>query len=467
MITYQELLQAGDGDGSRIEFVLRAINSHKGSKQYQEAVIAQEYMEKRNRTITEYQKLLYNISGQAVPDNYSANYKLASGFFQRFVIQQNQFLLGNGVSWANGAGDKLGEEFDYQLQDAGEKALVGGVSFGFWNYDHLEVFSILEMVPLYDELTGGLAAAIRFWQIDGAKPLRATLYEIDGLTEYQWIEGKGEVLREKTRYITTAVSSPADGVTILDGRNYDGFPIVPMYANKYRISELTGIREQIDAYDLIKSGFCNTIDEASMVYWAIQNAGGMDDVDLVKFVERMKTLHAGLVEDSEAKAEAHTIEAPFEGREKLLERLENDLYRDYMALDVSKIASGAATATEIKAAYEPLNAKADMYEYCVTQFVRGILDIAGIDDSPTYTRSMIVNTAENVQMLLQCSTYLPGEYLTRKILDLLGDGDKAEEVLRKLDAEDMERYGGQGTRADGGNADQTGTENPGGVQEGE
>ena len=66
--------------------------------------------------------------------------------------------------------------------------------------------------------------------------------------------------------------SIADGTEILDGENYPGFPIVPLWANREHQSELTGLREKIDGYDLIQSGLANTIDEASMIYWRVKNA---------------------------------------------------------------------------------------------------------------------------------------------------------------------------------------------------
>jgi hypothetical protein len=111
-----------------------------------------------------------------------------------------------------------------------------------------------------------------------------------------------------------------------------------------------------------------------------------------------------------------------------------------MALDTKNIANGATTATQIKAAYEPLNAKTDEYEYCVIEFIKGILAVAGIEDEPTFTRSMIVNGAEELQMLIQGAQYLDEEYVTRKMLTLLGDGDQAEEVLKRLSADELDRY---------------------------
>ena len=59
---------------------------------YHQTQIADDYDARKNTTITAYKKLLYDMAGRAVPDNYSANFKLCSGFFPRFVTQENQFL---------------------------------------------------------------------------------------------------------------------------------------------------------------------------------------------------------------------------------------------------------------------------------------------------------------------------------------------------------------------------------------
>lgn len=445
ILTYQDFLDVKDkGDRERMAFAQSVINDHKNSDLYREAYIADQYNRHRNVTITEYQKLLYTVTGKAIPDNISANFKMACRHFHRFIMQENQFLLGNGVTWEDDSTkDKLGTDrvpFDNQLQEAGLKALWGSVSFGFWNLDHLTVFDVLEFAPLYDEETGALRAGVRFWQINKSKPMRATLYEEDGYTEYIWREATGEILRPKRAYKINVIVSEADGEEIVDGENYPSFPIVPLWANEEHQSELIGLREQIDCYDLIKSGFANTVDESSLIYWTIKNAGGMDDLDLAKFIERIKTVHAAALTDEGAEAQSHTLEAPYQSREALLDRLDKDLYRDAMALDTNTIAGGAVTATEIKAAYEPLNSKVDGFEYCVLDFVNRILELAGVDDKATFTRSMIVNVTESVQVVLQAAPYLDSEYITRKILSILGDSDQAEKVLERMDMEDMSRF---------------------------
>lgn len=459
MITYNDYLQIDKEDPKEVMyFVHQVIQQHQSSDLYKNAVTAQEYMKHKNVTIMEYQKLLYTITGKAVPDNYSANFKLASRFLKRFVTQETQYLLGNGVSWEfDDTEDRLGKNFDFQLQKAGKRAIADGVCFGFYNFDHMDVFPVTEFAPLYDEENGAMMAGVRFWQLDFDKPLRATFYEIDGYTEFVWnsrekaldntqwtIIEDGKGMLPKRPYKLILQVSEADGTEIYDGENYPTFPIIPLWGNDEHQSELVGLREQIDCYDLIKSGFANTVDDGSIIYWLIQNAGGMDDIDLVQFVERIKTMHAATIgeDGTGTKAEPHTIEPPYQSRETLLERLRSDLYDDAMALDTKNIASGATTATQIEAAYEPLNSKTDEFEHCVLDFLDEILLVAGItDENPTFTRSVIVNKQEEVQTVIQAAQYTCDEYTTRKVLDILGDGDLAEDVLQANMMEEAERNG--------------------------
>ena len=50
------------------------------------------------------------------------------------------------------------------------------------------------------------------------------------------------------------------------------------------------------------------------------------------------------------------------------------------------------------------------------------------------------NQSETLEMVLQAAEYLDDEYVTTKILTLLGDADKAHEVLKRKDAEAADRY---------------------------
>lgn len=440
MKTYQDFLEVAEkSDRERMEFVLSAINNHKDSDLYKQAVIAKEYDAHRNVTIANFQKLLYTLNGKVIPDNYSPNYKLRSNFFANFITQETQYLLGNGVTLKKEENKaKLGAGFDTRLQDAAHDALVGGVSYGFWNLDHLEVFDVTEFVPLLDEENGALRSGIRFWQVCTSKPLRATLFEPDGFTQY--IRRSGEemmILEPKRGYVAVEATSEIDGTELLAYQNYPGFPIIPMYGNRAKQSELVGQREAIDCYDLIKSGFANTVDDASVIYWTISNAGGMDEIDMARFKESMRRIGVGLVDDDGAKAEAHTITIPVEAREALLSRISDDLYRDFQMLDVTKLQGGQKTATEINAAYQPMDNKVDQFEYCVIDFLQALFKIVGIEDEPSFTRSKVTNQLEQTQMVLLAANYLDDETILNKLPWLTQE--EVAEILKRKAAEDIDR----------------------------
>lgn len=442
---YEDLLDAGEGQ-NLADFIRGAINNYKSSALYNEAVTAYEYFKRRNVTIAKYQKLLYTMTGEAVPDNYSANYKLTNAFFPIFIKQENSYLLGNGITFNDkGTKDKLGgDDFDNDIYSAGEYALWGGVAYVYLNLDHIEAFKATEFVPLLGEEDGALHAGIRWWQVASNKPLRATLYEEDGYTDFIWDldnngnAERGEILQQKRPYVQIVANTPADGDIILDGKNYPGFPIVPLWANKEHQSELTGLREKIDGYDLIQSGLCNTIDDASLIYWTIQNAGGMDDVDLAQFLERMRTVKAATVDDDGAKAEAHTLDVPYQATEVILVSLRDSLYRDAMALDTDKISAGNITATAINAAYENLELKCDGYEYCVTECIKGLLELVGVEDSPTYHRRKTTNQPEITNMVLAAAQYLDDETILKHLPFL--NIDEINDIMIRKDREEAARF---------------------------
>lgn len=431
-----------NGSKALISFILGAINEHRGSVAYRTAVDAEAYYNGLNPTINRYEKLLYDLQGKAHKDMWTANHKLASPFFGIEVDQSVSYLLGNGVSFAkDDTVGKLCPDFDQEVMDAARASKIAGVSFGFWDLKHLRVFSLLEFVPLYDEENGALMAGIRFWQIDETKPLRATLYETDGFTEYYQPSAKEMYEMQPKRAYKLNIRSAEIGETeILNGENYPSFPIVPLKNNKRCLSDLAGRRNTIDALDIASSDMVNKVSEGDVIYWVLSNCEGMDDLDDARFVERLKTLHVAHANgDDGAKADAHTIEAPFEGTNATIDMLKKKLYEDFQCFDASAVSAGNQTATAIKASYVPLDLKTDKFEAEVTRFIVGILQIAGIDDQPSYTRNQIINKTEETQSILLGAQYYDDEYIIKKLLTLNGDIDQYEDMMRRKAAEELDR----------------------------
>ena len=443
MKTYQDLEKLGLNEKERMTFVMEAVAEHKGSKQYKDAKDAEAYYERRNVTIEKFQKLLRTVTGSTVPDIYSANYKLKTGFFRRFVLQQTMYVLSNGVTFeGEKTAEKLGADFEAKLATLAKKAMIDGVCFGFWNFDHVEVFPFADttrepgFVPIYDDENGLLRAGVRYSSINGND--RFTLYELDGYTEYIKKDGEEiKLLKEKRNYIYTVKKSEAGGIEEKIGSNYPGFPIIPMYANDVRLSELVGIREDIDCYDFIKSGMANQIDETSEIYWVLKGAGGMDDMDLQNFISRMHTIRAVNLEP-DMDASAHTLDIPVEAREKLLDRLRKDLYEDFMLVDIEKALSGNITATGIRLAYQSQDDKCGDFEYYIRDFINELLKLIGVEDAPSFKWNRIANATEETNMVLAASQYLDDEAVLKHLPWIATE--EVEEILARKADMDVQKF---------------------------
>lgn len=447
MITFQDFLKNTKTENEKQEYILSAIQNYKNSEMYKRAYKGYKYYCLENLTILAIEKFYYTGYGEKVKDIISPNHKCANGLFREFIRQVNECLLSNGINYKNPkTKDKIGgANSDLVIKRLGKWALWGGVSFGFLNLDHIHPFSALEFVPLYDEETGALMAGIYFWQIDDGKPLRVTLYEIDGYTDYIFNltdeTPSHKILTPKRPYKINNNVAAATGAEILNGENYSTLPIIPYWGNPEHQSELTEtLQNCIDAYDMIMSGFANIVDETSEIYWVLRNVGGMDESSAVQTRDAIKRLKMAFAKDTDGDIQAQTIDIPSNAREVALDRLKQEMYTSFGAVDYTKMSTHGATATEIEAAYTSLNAKVSEYEACTSEFISGILKLLNIDDSPSFTREKIVNTSEEIDNVLKCAEHLPQTYITKKLLTLLGDIDQLDEVMKELTETEVERF---------------------------
>lgn len=427
MRTYEDYLKAGESIKDKMDFFRGAVEQFRASRDFENALAGSQYYNKHNTTIEKYQKFLYTVTGAKREDLISANYKLKTLFFRRLVVQQVQYVLGNGATFQEASTkEKLGKDFDFQLQRAAKTAMAQGRSFGFWNLDHLEVFGYADtpaepgFCPLYGEKTSKLMAGIRYWfhRVDDKHTeFRVTFFEEDGYTEYKQVDNEEPVeVMAKRGYVINKNVLPNGVVEDSSDENYGRLPIITLYANDSHESELVGIRECIDCYDFIKSGLANQIDDTSGIYWILNNTGGMDDVDLANFLYRLKTVRAATVDsDAGTSVTANTVEIPVEARQTMLEILRSDIYEDFQALDVKTLSAAAKTTQEIQAAYQSQDNKCADFEYYIIDFVQEILGLAGIDDNPTFIWNRVVNQQEQTQTVLSAANYLPEDILIKHL----------------------------------------------------
>lgn len=457
--TYQDLI--GPHDEGLSHFIRSAIDRHESSALVRTAKVADLYDHQQNRTINEYVRKLYTLGGAEVEDYTASNSKIASNFFNELNTQRVQYSLGNGVNFLDPdeegedtTKEALGKYFDHDIAEAAYYALIHGVSFPFWNLDRLHRFKVTEFVPFWDEHTGELRAGIRYWRLedtDRKRPLNVVLYREEGYS--RWREDEGRDLRPLAGqgdefapeevvvgYKTTYRYTEADGEAEVVGEDsYGRLPIVPMYASRLHQSTLVGMQQAIDSYDLVRSGFANDMTDCAMIYWLVENYGGMTDAELAQFRDRLKLTHIAPVDSSAGgKVTPFTQEIPYQAREAYLREIRNGIYEDFGALDVHTVAAGA-TNDHIDAAYQPMDDRASDFEYCVGEAIHQILAIQGIDDSPRFKRKRISNMLEQVQMVILEAPYLDQRTILSKLPNI--DSSEVTAIMEAQEASDMDMMG--------------------------
>ena len=161
----------------------------------------------------------------------------------------------------------------------------------------------------------------------------------------------------------------------------------------------------------------------------------MTSKDLAQFRDRLMLTHIASVPDDGVKIDAHTQEVPYQARITLLQNLRKQIYEDFGAFDVSSVSSGAKTATEIKASYQPLDENADDFEYQCIEAIKDLQELAGIEaETPIFKRNVMANESEIVNMVMLESQVLDTETVLKKLPNI--SPEEIPEIMAKKALED-------------------------------
>lgn len=447
MLTYQDFEAVKDNEKKRLEFIADAIKKHRQSDEVKIAYKADAYNEQKNTFIKQFVKAWYDHAEfEAVP--------LASNFFFNLNTQRCAYSLGNGLTFSDAkTKEKLGNKIDNVIFKGAYNALIHGRSFFFFNVNSVATFAITEFVPLVDEETSELRAGIRYWQNDEKKPTFAVVYEEDGFTKYKGNTGYGEFEEHtpKRGYKLRTSTTKAFGTQIDGEENYGSLPIVQMWGTKLHQSTLIGLKEKIDMFDIVQSGFADNVATVQQIYWLFENAGGMKPEDYKKFrddlrIDKIANVNGTLTDG--VKVTPYQTAVPTDAHKNCLAELRSSLYEDFGAIDVHTISAGA-TNDHIAAAYQPMDLRADDFEYQIIEAVEKLLAFAGVegeDATPQFKRNRIANEREMVEMLMLVAEYLDDETILKKVPFITPD--ELEEITKRKAETDMSRFGNTPTDED-------------------
>lgn len=441
MITFQDFETANN----REDFIIQIITEFKGSNFYNRALESRQYFKGENSNILA-RKMQFLGQGNILKEDITkANNQIPNSFYAKIIKQANNYLLGAGVKLDDTIKKNLGKRFDIKVNRAGLKSHIDGVSWGYCFLGsqgfNIDIWDGIEFIPIYDERTGLLRAGIRYWQVDLNKPTYIELYEEDGITEYVLKDSKLETTKAKTGYIITRAKDQLEE-TIIGEDNWSVLPIVPLYSNVNRVSSLTtSLKNKIDLYDIIISDFGNNLEDSQDVYWVIKNYMGQD---LGTFIEDYK-YYKSIKVAGDGDATAHTIEVPWQAREKALEILKKNIYDEAMAVDIATSRNGSnETTVAIDALFYDLDMKTNEFEQCVIDFIEGVIELwqeysnNNKDYTISFTRNKLKNRTEYVDMIYSAREDLSRKKTLQLIADIIGlDVNEIDSVLDEIDSEGM------------------------------
>ena len=455
MITFQDYEKATD----KTKWLQSALISYRNSAEFKNAVVESEYMAGRNVTILQVVKVIYDMAGIPSNDFTASNIKIRNRMIHRLVTDRCSYSLGNGVSFAgkkmqNGetvdeTKKVLGDDFDNKLVQTAYWALSNGAAFLYvhrgydrdqWEYS---LFKKTEFLPLYDEHTGALRAGIRFWSLDwGKRPINAVLYTEQGYIRYETPDKKYSVsslrpVSDLMPYTETVQVSEAFGTEVTGQGESTVLPIFPLYSGENRDSALDNMRPKLDAFDMVLSGFANDIQDCAQVYWLISGGMGMSEQDKRRLLDRLILQHMAVIDGENSSITPYTQEIPYNARKECLQQLRNQIYEDWGGFDVHTVEAGA-TNDHIEAAYWPMDEEADAFEYQIIRFIRQILDMMGIEDTPLFQRNRVSNQKEQTEMVIQSAQYLDDQTILEKLPFITVD--EVDGILLRKDGESMGRF---------------------------
>lgn len=460
MITFQDYEKAEN----KTKWIQTALVSYRNSKEYKAALEEAEYMAGRNTNILNMQKVIYNMAGMPENDFTASNIKIRNRLIHRLVTDRCSYSLGNGISFAgkskrkmpdgisrtvDSTKDFLGADFDQRVYQTAYWALGNGAAYLYvhrgyerdeWEYT---LFKKTEFLPLYDEYTGALRAGVRFWSLDwGKRPINAVLYLEGGYIRYQTPEKKYglsalEQVGDMRPYIETVTVSDAYGEEVVGTGTVTTLPIFPLYSGENRDSALDNLKPLIDAYDLIISGFANDLEDCAQIYWLISGGMGMTEKDKRQLLDRLILQHMAVIDGENSNITPYTQEVPYNAREACLTSLRNQIYENFGGFDVHTVEAGA-TNDHIEAAYWPMDEEADSFEYQIIVFIRQILDMMGIDDTPIFQRNRVSNQKEQTEMVMLAAQMLDKQTLLEKLPWITVD--EIDGILDRLDEDNAGRF---------------------------
>ncbi|MEG2638999.1 MAG: phage portal protein [Clostridiales bacterium] len=341
----------------------------------------------------------------------SGDFKISHNWHQLLVNQKVAYLFSYPPSFDCGSAvynakiaAALGEDFSRIVKNLAIDAANCGVGWLHMWKDAEGRFAYTtiakeEIYPIYGDVLGG-------------KP-QYVLRVYDALDHEGKVVEKIEVWdKESVRFF---IKSQKSGIAkdlangMADNCVFHGMgniPFVPFYNNRSKIGDLAMVKDLIDQYDLVVSGFANDLADIQEVIFVLRNYGGEDLNTFLSDLKRYKAIKVEGDNGSDGGVETMKIEIPVEARVKFLDLLKKQIFISGQGINPDPESFGNSSGVALKYLYSLLEIKAGLLETEFRSGFKGFLEILlhflGLDENmpvlQIYSRNSIENEMEDAEI---------------------------------------------------------------------
>jgi len=336
--------------------------------------VGERYYRAKN-DIWERKKMLYykseddkgNLTEGIMEDPYKANNTLASGWLKILIDQKLNFSLGNQFTLDI---DQITRNIRNGIYDTGKEASKKAIG---WAYVYVKDGELkIKTIPTeqvyveyLDEEKGIVDTAYRCYKINGVETFE--IITKDYVEVYE-MRDKEYVLVETRYHITKGIELNGK-LTNAETKGWNNTPLIPLYNNEERMSDLNNVKGFIDIYDIVNSDFANNLEDIQDAYFVIKGFNGSNVTELLNNIKQYKVARVG--EGGDAKLETQDI--PHEAKTRMLELTQKNLFEFGMGFDTSTVGEGNATNYIIQMRLSNLKMKASGFEKQIQEFMFRLL----------------------------------------------------------------------------------------------
>jgi SPP1 family phage portal protein len=260
-----------------------------------------------------------------------------------------------------------------------------------------------EIIPFYDKYKKKIITIIRYWLVD-EDTYYVEIWNDSGVTTYNICKDviSNEII--STHYET--ISEYNGEIEKKESLNFKDIPFIPLFNNKRKRSDLNGIKELLDMYNSISSGFINNVYEFQEMLMKLRGFSGGTDI-LKETMENMKKYKVVSLPDERADADYISVQIPVEARQVLLTALKENIFLISQSVDPTQIGDGNITNVVIDSRYAALDMKANRTEKQIKLFYEKFAEFVSAFYFIKYrneifcNRSMIFNQTEQIKNCIE------------------------------------------------------------------